>query len=200
MPASTIARARCDARAAALELDRVAAGLLDEPLGGRDRLLVGGLVGAERQVADEQRRRAAAADGRGEHQHLVGRDRHGRGVAEHGHRAGVADEHDVDAGLLGDLGRRVVVGGDHHDRLAEALLLGEPRERHRQRRVEAVRDGGAWCGRHRLCPPLRGGWRPEQGRHLAVDGDDLVLCADVDDAGVVVLELVRVVCRRRRSR
>ena len=49
-----------DAGAAALELDGVAACLLDEPLRGRDRLLVGGLVGAERQVADQQRRRQAA--------------------------------------------------------------------------------------------------------------------------------------------
>ena len=50
-------------RAAALELDRVAARLLDEAVGGLDRLGVGGLVGAERQVADEQRRPQPAADG-----------------------------------------------------------------------------------------------------------------------------------------
>ena len=90
-----------DAGAAALELDGVAAGLLDEALGGGDRLLVGGLVGAEGQVADQERRAQPAAHGAGEHEHLVERDRHRRRVAEHGHRAGVADQHDVDAGLLG---------------------------------------------------------------------------------------------------
>ena len=37
-----------DHPAAALELDGVRAGLLDEALRGRDRLLVAGLVGAER--------------------------------------------------------------------------------------------------------------------------------------------------------
>ena len=50
-------------RAAALELDGVAARLLDEAVRGVDRLRVGGLVGAERQVADQQRRPQAAADG-----------------------------------------------------------------------------------------------------------------------------------------
>ena len=53
------------------------------------------------------------------------RDRHGGRVAEHRHRAGVADQDHVHAGLLGHLCARVVVGGDHHDRLAERLLLGE---------------------------------------------------------------------------
>ena len=57
--------------AAALELDRVAAGLLDEALRGVHRQRVGGLVGAERQVADQQRRLQAAADGAGEHQQLL---------------------------------------------------------------------------------------------------------------------------------
>jgi hypothetical protein len=42
------------ARTPALELDGVAARLLDEALGGGDRLLVRPLVGAEGQVADEQ--------------------------------------------------------------------------------------------------------------------------------------------------
>ena len=60
-----------DRGAAALELDRVAAGLLDEALRVRDRLLVGELVGAERHVADQQRRPQPAADRLRQHQHLV---------------------------------------------------------------------------------------------------------------------------------
>jgi hypothetical protein len=127
-----------DAGAAALELDGIAAGLLDESLRGRDRLLVRGLVGPERQVADEQRRVQPAAHGGGEHEHLIERDRDGGGVAEHRHGAGVADQDEVDAGRLGGLSAGVVVGGHHHDRLAEALGLGQLRERDRQ----AV---GSWC-------------------------------------------------------
>jgi hypothetical protein len=137
------------AGASALELDRVAACLLDEPLGGCDRLLVGSLIGAKRQVTDEQRRLQAAAHGCGQHQHLVGRDRHGRRVAEHGHRPRVTDQHDIDAGFLRDLRGGVVVGGDHYDRLAEALLIGQPGQRHRNRIVQLLRDSGVRSCRHR---------------------------------------------------
>ena len=130
MPAPTIARARSTEVPPRSSLTASQPASLTKRWAVRDRLLVGGLVRAERQVADQQRRVQAAADGGGEHQHLVDRDRHGAGVAEHGHGGGVADQHDVDAGLLGDLGARVVVGGDHRDRLAERLLLGERRQRH----------------------------------------------------------------------
>ena len=51
---------------------------------------------------DDERPPRTARDGAREHEHLVHRDRHGRGVAEHGHRRRVADEHDVDAGLVGE--------------------------------------------------------------------------------------------------
>ena len=47
----------------------------------------------------------AAPDGGGHHEHLVHADRRGGVVAEHDHRRRVADEDDVDAGLLDDLGR-----------------------------------------------------------------------------------------------
>ncbi len=53
--------ARDRRRVAALELDRVGAALLDEPHRGAHRLLVGLLVGAERQVGDQER----ACAGRG---------------------------------------------------------------------------------------------------------------------------------------
>ncbi len=82
---------------AALELDDVAAGLLDHPHRGRDRLLVGDLVGAERQVADQQGRVQAAPHGAGEHQHVLEDDGRRGVVAEHGRGGGVADEHEIDA-------------------------------------------------------------------------------------------------------
>ena len=110
-------------RAATLELDGVAAGLLDEAVRGADGLRVGRLVGAERQVADEQRRLEAAPDRRREHQQLLDGDRDRVLVAEHVVGGRVADEHDVDAGLLDDDGARVVVRGDHDDRLAERTHL-----------------------------------------------------------------------------
>src|SRR6185437_17058993 len=44
-----------DAGPAAFQLDRVAPRLLDEPLGGRDRLGVTSLVRPERKVTDQQR-------------------------------------------------------------------------------------------------------------------------------------------------
>ena len=118
----------------------------------RDRLLVRVLVGAERHVADEERRLQAPPGGGGEHQHLVHPDRDGRVVTEDGHRPGVADEDDVDARLLGDLGRREVVGGDHRDRLAQLLHLADPRDRDLgsfvRRRVRY-----AWWGAHQVsCP------------------------------------------------
>src|SRR5690606_41291984 len=54
----------------------------------------------------------SAPHGGGQHQHLVDRHRHRARIAEDGHRRRVADQHDVDAGLLGDLGAGIVVGGD----------------------------------------------------------------------------------------
>ena len=90
--------------AAALELDRVAAGFLDEALSVRDRLLVRGLVAAERHVADQQRGLQSATHRAGEHHHLVHRDRGGVRVAEHDHRRRVADQHEIDAGLVDDGG------------------------------------------------------------------------------------------------
>ena len=129
--------------AAALQLHDLAAALLDHPHGGRDRLLVGDLIGAERQVADQQRGAQAAADGARQHQHVGQLDRGRGGVAEHGGGGRVADQHQVHARGLGRARARVVVGGDHHDRFAEALLLGQQRQRHRQpHRVGRCSDGG----------------------------------------------------------
>ncbi len=123
---------------AALELDRVAAGILDEAQRRAHRLLVGDLVRAEWKVADEKRRPQPAPHGAREHEHLVEVDADGRRVAQHGHGARVADEDHVDAGLLGGARTREVVGGDHDDRVAAALHLGHAWQGDRQ----AVDRGG----------------------------------------------------------
>jgi hypothetical protein len=86
------------------------------------------LVGAEREVADQERRSQSAAHRPGQHQHLLDRDRGCRRVAEDRHRGGVAGEHQIHARLLGYLCRGKVVGGDHHDRLALPLLLRQQRQ------------------------------------------------------------------------
>ena len=117
---------RADARehrARALQLDGLRGGLLEEPPGGAQGVLVAHLVRHERQVGDHEGAPAGARDRRGQHEHLVHRGRHRRAVAEHGHRARVADEHEIDAGALGDAPGRVVVGRDHDQRAAVALGL-----------------------------------------------------------------------------
>ena len=71
-------RDRADARdhpAGALELDDVGAALLHHPDRARDRLLVGDLVRAERQVADHERPARRARDRAREEDHLVERHR-----------------------------------------------------------------------------------------------------------------------------
>ena len=85
-----------------------------------------------------------APDGARHHQHLVHADRRGGVVTEDDHRGRVADQDDVDARLLGDLGGRVVVGGDHHDRLAGPLHLGEPRQRHGLDDLSPTACSGGW--------------------------------------------------------
>ena len=124
--------------------------LLDEALGVLDRLLVGALIGAEGHVADQQRTLEAPAHGARHHQHLVHADRGGRVVAEDDHRGRVSDQDDVDARLVDDLRRGIVVGGDHHDRLAVALHLGEPRQGHRG----SILEGWLlrWAGAHSSAP------------------------------------------------
>ena len=137
-----------DRDAAGLQLDHLAAGLLDQPLGALDGQLVARLVAAHRHVADHQRRLQAAAHGFAEDDHLLHRDRLGAGVAEHDHRRRVADQDDVDAGRLGHRRRGVVVGGDHHDRFAVRLHLGQARQVDR-RAVGGRRSGvGAAAGAH----------------------------------------------------
>src|SRR5436190_453095 len=118
-----------EAGGGALELDGIASRLLDEALGGGDRLLVRALVRPEREVPDQQWGLQSATGGLRHREHLVEGDRGGRGVAEDRHRRGVAREHQIDSGRLGGPPRRHVIGGDHHDRLAAALLLCDLRER-----------------------------------------------------------------------
>ena len=114
-------------RPAALQLHGIAARLFDEPLRVLDCVLVRALIGAERHIADQERRAQTPPNGGRHGHHLVHPDRRRGLVPEHHHRGGVAHQHDVHARFLGHLRGGEVVGGDHHDRLALVLHLGEPR-------------------------------------------------------------------------
>ena len=91
----------------AFELDDVGAALLDHPDRARDSLLVGHLVRPERQIADDERMRRGARDRARQEDHLVERHRQRRGMTEHHHRGGVADEDQLDSRLVGDACARV---------------------------------------------------------------------------------------------
>ena len=82
---------------AALELDRVGAGLLHEAERGVQRLVGPGLVRAERHVGDDERALHGAGDGAGQRDEVVDRHRQRRVVAEHVVAGRVADEQEVDA-------------------------------------------------------------------------------------------------------
>jgi hypothetical protein len=85
------------------------------------------------KVTDQQRRSQPAAHRGGHDQHLILRDLRGSAVAEHHLRAGIAGENEINrAALLDRLGAGEVVGGHHHDRRPDLLLLAQPIQRDRR--------------------------------------------------------------------
>ncbi len=138
-------------RAGTLELDRVGGRLLDEPDRRLERLRVRYVVRAEGEVGDHERPAGAAVHGAREDDHLVGRRRNCRVVAEHDHRGRVADQDQVDAGVVGDAPRRRVVRGHHHDAVAAALHLADLGQRELARRG-CPGSGLAWAGGHGRSP------------------------------------------------
>ena len=127
-------------RPRALDLHGVGAGFLDEA----DAFSTAGSSETWKEPngmsRDDERPPRAARHRARQHDHLVHRRRHGRGVAEHGHRRRVADEDDVHAGLVGQAAARRVVRRDHDDPLAALLHLHELGQR------ELARGGRGGCG------------------------------------------------------
>ncbi len=82
-------------------------------------------VGQERHVGDDQRALRAADDGLRVVDHLGHRHADGRLVAEHDLAERIADEEHRDAGLVEELGGRVVVGGQHRDARAVGVQPGD---------------------------------------------------------------------------
>lgn len=112
---------RLGAVPAALELDCVAAGLLDEAEGVAEGLVGAGLVAPKGHVTDDEARRRTAPHRLAVVYHVVHRHGLGRVVAQHHHAHAVAHQNNLDARALGVLGRGVVVGGQHGNALALAL-------------------------------------------------------------------------------
>ena len=83
------------------------------------------VIAAEGHVGDDERAAHGAAHGAGVVQHLVHGDGEGVFVAEHDHGERVADQDQVDAGLVDQARGGIVVGGERGDGLALALHLSE---------------------------------------------------------------------------
>ena len=101
----------------------MAAGFLhDADRGGKGFFRIA-LVGAKGQVYNHQRTINAADDARGVVDHVVQGDGQ-RGFVP-GHHVGgtVADQNDINSGLIDQTGHAVVVGGEHGDALAALLHL-----------------------------------------------------------------------------
>ena len=135
-------------RPTALELHRVHAPLLQKPRRGRHRVRGAPLVGAEREVADEEGPRGAARDRAAVREHLVEGDGERRVVAVHDHRRAVPDEAHVEAREVDVHGARVIVRGDDADALAAGVLRRELAQGHARRR-------GAGAAVHRVLGLVR---------------------------------------------
>jgi hypothetical protein len=58
-------------------------------------------------------------------QHVILCDRSGVGVTEHDHAQGVADEDEIDAGLINEAGAWVVISGEGGDFVSTRFGLAE---------------------------------------------------------------------------
>ena len=117
---------------AALELHHARTALLHQAHGILQCLLRRGIA-HERQIGDEERPVQAARHGPRVIDHVVDRDRH-RGVVSLDHHAErVADQHQIDAGLIEQHRKTGVVTGERGDGLA--VLAHAPQRRQR--------DGGS---------------------------------------------------------
>ncbi len=112
-----------DARA--LDLDGFGAGFLDEADGVGDALGDRAVIAAEGHVGHDERAAHGAAHGARVVQHLVDGDGKRVFMAENDHGERVADENEIDAGLVDKPRGGVVVGGERGDGLALALHFAE---------------------------------------------------------------------------
>ena len=76
---------------AALQLDAVTVGLHQQPVRAGNGLLRADIVGAEGHISDDKRIRSALHHRPGILDHIIQRDSHRAGVAQHDHGQGIAD-------------------------------------------------------------------------------------------------------------
>ncbi len=123
---ASVRRRTSSARAAAaFDLDGLRAGFLEEADGVVDCVVDSSVVRAVGHVGDEEGAACCAGDGASVVEHLVEGDGKGIVVSKDDHGERVADEDKVDAGLVGQAGGGIVVGGERDDRAAETLLFEE---------------------------------------------------------------------------
>ena len=106
---------------AALKLDRGDAGFLHQAHGVAHGVDVGGLVAAEGHVRDDEGALGGIGHGAGHGDHLVDGQRDGGVAAVDDVGGGVADEQNVDAGVVEDAGGHHVIGRQGGNLLAVAL-------------------------------------------------------------------------------
>ena len=121
-----MAETGCDAiklEGGAEMVDRIAACFGHKTAGIANGRLHAGLVAHVRHVANHESRRRAAAHGRRMADHIVHGHRQRAIVTQHGHAQAVANEDHIQACLLLQIGRRIVVTGQPGDRLPVGHFL-----------------------------------------------------------------------------
>ena len=109
-----------DLAGAAFELDHLRAAFLHQAHGVLERLLARG-VGHERHVGHQERAVQPLRDRAAVIDDVLQRDRHGRVVTLDHHAERIADQHQVDAGVVDERREARVVSGDAGDLLALRL-------------------------------------------------------------------------------
>ena len=110
---------------AALQLHAVAQGLLGDPVGCLNGLLLADVVGAKRHISDDEGVRSALDHRADVVDHVVHRHRHRRVVAQHNHAQGVAHQDDLAVTLVDNASGGVVVGRYEGELAALVLVLLE---------------------------------------------------------------------------
>ena len=131
--------------------------LLEDARGGMERLLLRGLVRAERHVDHDQRMLRAAHDRASLQDHHIERHRDGSFQPVHDHAEGIADENEI-AMAIEEPRRMRVVGGQTHDRLATLVRADvgcrQPLDLVLCRHVEILEGGLPNTGDSRIVKPM----------------------------------------------
>ena len=115
---------------AAFELHRIGTGLLHESSGVSHSFFLADLIGQERHIADDESGRRAACHCCCMHDHHVHRNRQSPIVPVDRHPQRVATQDDIDLRLFFQQGHRIIIAGQHGDRLFLCLFVEQIGDRH----------------------------------------------------------------------